>query len=357
MSAWLASPWRERLERGLEAMDGAFDAVANLLRVIFRGRFGPDERSYRGAAYAEILPKEVLLEELTLNAEDAAQAKRVVALDPDRYLALAPEAAAFDVAGPMDEEGAAADAGPERRYLLGVTRRDVLEGVRREAGGGLLAPVEAFAFHPRDYPDLALVFHDEAGDKQRRARRLLLLVGVIGVLWSGAAALGAWRDALTRGETRAEAEEAEAQRRIRLEERQLVVTRASLAKLEAGRAPPLASALDTLSIVGRRQPPDAELTGLEWTPKRLSLEGRSYSPASAELELRRGFQKDAVSFEAPPQGAQATGAQTQGAPASFKAAIDLSAGDGVGSTTTTQGASTNTQRAPRARPAAQPRRP
>ena len=303
------SRWREWLGRVLDVLDRVFDEVAALLRILFRGRFAPDEKSFRGDQFLELTAREVLVQRVEINAEDALQARRVIALEPERYLALVTADATYDVAGPL-EQGFGKPKDAARSFVVGVVRRTTLGAARKSAIPGFLSPIEGFTFRPPDYPGLVLFFHDPAGDRTRRLRRSLLAVAVVALAWSGFDAVRAWRANLEARGQKAQADEAAMQRRISLAEHGLVETRKAVAEVDTTTARPLGEVVDRLSVVGRRLPQDAELTDLTWTPLRLDLKGRSYSPAAAELELRRGFEGTRLSFNAPIDGKPAPFAAT-----------------------------------------------
>lgn len=310
--------WRKWLRTVLDVLDRVFDEVAALLRILFRGLFGPDEKSFRGDQFLELTAREVLVQRVEINAEDALQARKVIALEPERYLALVAADATYDVAGPL-AQGVGKPKGAARSYVVGVVRRTTLGAARKSAIPGFLSAVEGFTFRPSDYPGLVLLFHDPAGDRARRLRRSLLTVALASLAWSGFEAVVTWRANLEARGQKAQANEAATQRRISIAEHGLIETRRAVAQIDSTTARPLGEAVDRLSVVGRRLPQDAELTDLAWTPLRLDLKGRSYTPAGAELELRRGFEGAQLSFNAP----------TDGKPAPFAATVTWKPASGM----------------------------
>lgn len=293
------SRWRSALDRALTVLDRVFDGGADLMRVLLRGRFAPDGRSFRERRYLELAPTDVLVQPILLNAEDAAQAQRILALEPDRWLPLRGPEVVFDVAGPLGPAAPSAGSA-DRRFLLGLTRRDVLANARMTGPRRRVIPIEGFTHHPADHPAVALRFSDTAGDRSRRTRRLLLLAAAVAAAWSAQSAALAWREALGRAATEAEAEQLRAQRQIRLLQRRLAENRLDLAAVKAAPPQPVGKVLDTLATLGRALPPGSELTSLDWSPSALALKGRSYAPEGFELQLRRAFTRDGIEFEAGP---------------------------------------------------------
>jgi hypothetical protein len=285
---------RTWLSRALDGIDLIFDLIASLFRVLVRGAFRPDAKSFRGDRFEVLASKDVLVQTLELNAEDEGQARRVVTLDPERYLPLDCEVAAFDVAGPIEQDDAAQDS-VERTFLLGLARRETLDEIR-EASKRLLTVIEGFTFRPADFPDVILVFRDPAGDRQRRLRRALTAFAFIAFTWSAAEAFTAWRARLDRQVLAAESETLDVQRRTRLAEYRLTTARTAIASLDRIKAPSLGEVIEQIEVLARRQPQDAEVTALSWTVPAMALKGRAYSPVNAELELRRGYEAAVISF-------------------------------------------------------------
>ncbi|MBL8551358.1 MAG: hypothetical protein JNJ73_15340 [Hyphomonadaceae bacterium] len=289
---------RLALARALDAIDALFDAAAALWRVLVRGAFSPDAHDYRGARWARLSPDDVLVQTIAINAEDAAQARRIIRLDAARRLPLPESAALFDVAGPLPA-GDAPRLRAEQDFLLGVARCATLEDLRaRDAKQA--HRIEGFVYEPPEAPGAAFVFRDEAGDRRRRIRRGVLAVALAAFAWSGADAFDAWRTRLETAVARAESEQMHAQRAIRRDARRLADARAALRALAATQ--PVGRVGEQLAALARRLPAHTELRRVEWSARGLALAGASYAPRDMELELRRLFAGADIAFETTAHG-------------------------------------------------------
>lgn len=292
--------WRW-MSRGLDGLDAAFDAVGALLRVLVRGRFSPDARSYRAGRFLPLGERDVLVQRITLTAEDEREARKIVALEPARYLALDPLLIAFDVAGPIDEPQAGE---AQRAFLLGVMKSERMAELRKAAPRLLLGAIEGFAYAAPDAGGAGLLFTDAEGARLRRLRRLLFAVALAALTWSAWDAWRAWNARLEAQALTSEADELNVQGRIRLASRRLAGAKAAGQDFAANVAPPLLKAVERLETVAARLPIDAQADEVAWTPVRIDVKGRAWRPAAVELELRRGFEDAAIEFNGP-QGAPA----------------------------------------------------
>lgn len=285
------------LSRALDLLDALFDALAAILRVLFRGAFAPDAKSYRGPRFAPLGDDDVLVQEIALNAGDASQARKAIALDPERHLPLSLDAAVFDVVGPIDAP-AEVRARPERRYIVGLVRTEALTRLRTALPSGRRGAVEAFKHAPAAHPAQALVFRDAAGNKRRRTRRILLALALLAFVVTGAEALDAGRGALDSAVAAAESERVMAERRIRLAERRAASAREALAALQTPESPTLATLSARLSRLAAHQPPKTETLSVEIDGPRIRIAGRTHEPLEAELALRRAFEGETIVFTA-----------------------------------------------------------
>ena len=285
------------LSRALDAVDICFEALSALWRVVLRGAFAPDAKSYRSPRFGKLASGDVLAQEIALNANDQSEAKKAVGLDAERLLPLAPELIAYDVAGPLKDDGRPR-ARPERPFILGVVRRDALQDFRENLSAAQRGSVEAFVFVPPLHPDQALVFEDEAGKRRRRTRRATLALALFILTLTANDALRAATAMLERGTAAADAERLAVERRIRLADRRSREAEAARTALAQYGGPPLAEVSARLSRIALHQPEDAELSTVTFERRTLSLSGRSYTPDGAELALRRAFEGEEISFRA-----------------------------------------------------------
>ncbi|KAF0174199.1 MAG: hypothetical protein FD124_1420 [Alphaproteobacteria bacterium] len=297
------------------AIDGVFDALSAILRVVIRGRFQPDASSHRGARFLPLATRDVLLQTIMLNAADAGQARRAVALDPGRHLPLALDVALFDVVGPMDDEATVRDR-PERPFLLGVVRKEVLSRIRDELKSGRSTRVEAFVHAPSDHAHAALVFADDAGRRRRRMRRAALAIACAALAFSLWDAAGSAQSALDRAVATADADRLQGERRIRVAERRAQLAQQALDQLQTAPAPTLAVTSGRLARLAARLPLQSEFTEIALSGTDATLSGRTYDPAQLELELRRTFEGATIQFS--------SGQET---PAPFDARVSLASVD------------------------------
>jgi hypothetical protein len=283
------------LSRILNLIDALFDAAGAILRVLIRGQFRAGPGRYRGARFAQLSKDEVFAQEVALNAADEDQARRVIALDPERRLPLSPEAALFDIAGPLPEQDQIRGR-PERSFLLGVVRKEALVRVRANLPKHRATTLEGFAYAPPDHAGVVFFFRDAPADRRRRFRRGVLAVAISAFCFSAWEAHGAWREALDRTMLAADADRVQIERRVRLAERGEADAQAALAALATQPAPTMAEAAAQLSALAYRQPAQSEVHQLSLTPQGLSLQGRSFAPSETELELRRAFEGAIVIF-------------------------------------------------------------
>lgn len=297
----MSGPLKFALARALDAVDLCFDGVQALWRVIARGAFAPDSKSYRGAHFETLAEADVLVQSVEINAEDIDQARKIVALDPLRYLPLAMDAACFDMAGPVDAPGAMRTR-PERRYLAALARHETLAGRRLNKRGFWRTQTEAFSFASRDHAHVRFVFHDQIGRSLRRRRRALLAFAFAVFAWAGFDAASAWREQLDARVIEAEQERATIERAIRLAERAAAASASARAAVETNAGEELGVLDARLAQIALRLPPDSELTRIGWSQHRLTLQGRSFQPQGFELELRRAFETAAIGFSSGDQG-------------------------------------------------------
>jgi hypothetical protein len=285
------------LRRSVDAIDLIFDAGGSILRVLFRGAFAPDIKSYRGSRFATLGATDVLVQEIALNATDAQQARKAIGLDPDRHLPLSLDAALFDVVGPIDD-AASVRVRPERRYLVGLARTDVLQRLRTAMPARKRTVVEAFVHAPTAHPAQALVFREAVGVQRRRMRRTLLFVALLAFAATSAEALNAGRIRLDRVIAAADAERVAAERRVRLAERRLEAAQHSLNAVQAEDSPSLALVSARLGRLSAHQPLDTETLSVEARGAHMRLAGRTYDSLKAELALRRAFEGETLAFTA-----------------------------------------------------------
>jgi hypothetical protein len=296
--------------RILDVVDALFDASAALVRVALRGAFAPDAKAFRGPRFAALPASDVLIQEIALNAADASEAKKALALDLEQVLPLSPEAIAFDVVGPLVEDNGAR-ARPERRFILGAVRLEQLAARRRDAGGA----IEGFVFHPPALAGAALVFVDEASRKRRRLRRALLAAALAALLVSAGDAYNAVSHTLETAAANVDTERTRLERRIRLAERRLTIAETHAAAARQNQGAPIGQVGEQIAALARRQPLDAETTRLGFADGVFTWTGRGFDLPATELELRRGFETQGVSFVA----------QSGEAPQSFEASFRASA--------------------------------
>jgi hypothetical protein len=298
--------------RLLDGADLITDAFGSIFRVLLRGRFRPDARSYRGPQYCKLSPEQILVQELTLNAADEDQARRAIRIDPDRYLPLSTDIAYFDLIGPISGEKA---SGPkaEQRYALGLVRKDTLSNIRAQLPKAKASAIEGFAFIASDKANAAFMFRDAPAHASRRLRRAVLILALSVFAFSTQEAVRAWRTSLDEAVQSADAERLAVERRMRLAERRVHALQTSLSALSGSGLPSLAEISAELSLLAFHQNPDSELTTLSLSGNRLSFSGRSYNAALSELEWRRAFENAALTFSA----------DTNQSPASFDAEIGL----------------------------------
>ena len=288
---------RALFARLLDGVDALFDASAAILRVLLRGVFAPDARSYRGGRFAPVSADAILVQDIALNAGDITQARKAVALDPERHLPLSLDAAAFDIAGPVDA-AEKVRARPERRFVIGLVRAEALVSLRDALPKARRGAIEAFTHVPPDYPSQVLVFRDAQGDRRRRTRRVLLLTAIAALLFTGAEAVRAGHAAMERAIAQADAERVNAERRVRLAERRAAAAQAALLLLETEDLPTLAATSARLQRLALHQPPQTETLIVEGHGAALRLSGRTYAPLETELALRRAFESQTLAFSA-----------------------------------------------------------
>jgi hypothetical protein len=299
------------LNSALAFVDRLFDALSALMRVLLRGTFAPDARDYRGSRYAALSERDVLLQEVELNAGDAQEARKAIALDPEHVLPLATDVALYDVAGPVD--ASAPRSRPERSYLVGLTRAETLARLREELPLGRRGAVEGFVFFPPAPARTALAFVDETGAKRRRRRRAMVLMSAVAVFFAAEDTVRTADESMQAAVASSESERAQADRRIRVLERRATAAEAALAASNTGAALPLREALAAVDQVAVHQPGETETQRLAVGGGVLTWSGRAYSADSTELALRRAFEGDALIFSA----------QTGEAPAPFEARLNL----------------------------------
>jgi hypothetical protein len=285
------------LSRGLGVADIGFDAVNTFWRVVLRGAFAPDAKSYRSARFSPIAGSDLFMQEIALNAAEPDEAKKAVLLDAERLLPLAPDLVAFDVAGPLAEDDRPRTR-PERTFLLAVVRKEALQRARESLPALKRGGVEAFVHAPTSHPGFALVFNDDTGVRRRRTRRALLAVALLVFDVSAIDALRSYESFLERKVEAANSERLAVDRRVRMAERDKARAEAEGAALAQSAAPQLADVTDHLSRVARHQPPDSELQAVSLEGRTLSLRGRAYAPDTAELALRRAFEAEEMTFAA-----------------------------------------------------------
>ncbi|MES1198604.1 MAG: hypothetical protein ABUS48_01325 [Pseudomonadota bacterium] len=282
------------IARVLDAVDILFDAWVSVLRVLIRGKFQPDAKSFRGERFVHLDKGDLFVQEIALNAADPAQARRAITLDPERRLPLSLDAAVFDVAGPIDAEDKVR-ARPERSFLLGVARKDALVRLRETLGRRANA-VEAFVYAPADHLAHVLLFRDAQGDRRRRFRRGVQAIAFGCFAFFAWQADEAWRENLERNVAAADSDRVQVERRIRLAERRAHDAQIAVAAINAQKPLSLAEATERLSSLAYRQPATSELNAVTLGPDGLSLRGRAYAPDDTELELRRAFEGARVTF-------------------------------------------------------------
>jgi hypothetical protein len=285
------------LSRLLDAADISVEAASSLWRVAVRGAFMADARSYRGARFVQVAGKDFFAQEIALNAADRDEAKKAVLLDAERLLPLSPEGVIFDIAGPIDANGAMRSR-PERTFILGVIRKDTLERLRADLPVTRRGGVEAFVHVPTASPDMALLFEDGPGRRRRRLRRTSLVVAVLVLAVAASDVIRSGEALLERSVTNAEAERLAIDRRIRLAERHVETARAAQQTFAQSHAPKLGELSASLERIARHQPEDADLSGVSLAERTLRLDGRAHEPDRAELALRRAFEGAEVSFSA-----------------------------------------------------------
>ena len=300
----------------LTTLDALFEALTSILRVLFRGAFEPDARSFRGDRFALLSSSDVLIEEIALNAGDRAQARKAIALDPERFLPLGEDAALFDVAGPIDQDDIRAR--PERTFILGIVRKQSLERARDTLSSGRRNAVERFVFAPSLHSRSVLQFEDEQGAKRRKFRRAALLFAMAALAYAVVDAHDKWSAALDRSVAQAAAERLQAERRIRVAQRRVTETETALASLQRQSGEPIGEAAQGLSRVALHLSPESELMSLQANGSALTLSGRSFAPDRTELELRRAFEGARIDFTATPgpEPAQAFEARVEASGAS-----------------------------------------
>lgn len=283
--------------RLLDAGDVLMEAASALWRVSLRGAFAADAKSYRGVRFLPLSAKDVLVQEIALNAADHGEAKKAVLLDAERLLPLAPEALAFDIVGPIDQGGELRSR-PERTFLLGIIRKDALDRLRVEAPLLRRGAIEAFVHSPPSHPERALLFEDDAGRGRRRRRRGVLMIALVIFAVTANDALRAGGALFERTLAKADTERITVERRIRLAERQLELANARRQSLAANQAPRLAVLSSAIERLARHQPADAATSQLSLTERMLAFEGRAFEPDAAELAWRRAFETSELSFAA-----------------------------------------------------------
>lgn len=281
--------------RIFDAVDAIFEALGSIYRVILRGAFAPDPKTYRGSRYALLGANDVLVQEISLNASDQAEARKIITLDPEATLPLSQEIIAFDVVGPL-EKIARLRASPERSFLLGVARREGLARARSTLAAHRKGVVEAFTYSPNTHPEFVFVFGDDAGQKRRRLRRAVTAIAFLAFVVTGADALDAGRAALQRSTEAADAERLHADRRIRLAERRALAAEASLAS--TAQSPPLSirDAAQILTRVAQQQPAETETSAALLENGMISISGLTHDAEAAELQFRRAFERQSVLF-------------------------------------------------------------
>lgn len=298
------------LSRLLDAVDLGFEAVASVLRVARRGAFASDATSYRGGRFAQLAASDVLIQDVALNANDAGEAKRAIALDPAQVLPLDPESLVFDVAGPLPSEHTSAR--PERRFVLGVVRKESLAQARAALPFGRRGAIEAFTFLPSALPKAALVFEDPTGRARRRTRRAATAAALAILLYAGNQMLISADAALDRLTANTETQRAFVNRRIRAAERQVRDAEATDATAQTTPHLTLAEAAHRLALLSRALPGDSKIDQVSFEGAALSLTGAAHDGDETELALRRSFEGEQISFN---------GQQGDAAPAPFEARL------------------------------------
>lgn len=280
--------------RVLDVLDASFDAVASLSRVALRGAFAPDAKGYRSRRFVVLDPTQVLIQEIALNAGDASEARKAVALDPERVLPLDATEIVFDVAGPIGDLTRTRTR-PEHSFLLGIARKEALAQARETSGRK--GAIEAFLFMPPQYSELALKFGDEIGAKRRRFRRAVSAVALILFTAVFTDTSHTFDATLERRMAQVDAERIALQHRIRVAERRVEQAETAKTALLQSRGPALTEVTARLGRLSAQLPPDAELSTVTIEPRDIILTGRSYAPEAAELALRRAFEGATITFE------------------------------------------------------------
>jgi hypothetical protein len=308
------------LGRLLDGVDIAFEAISAIVRVLVRGAFAPDARSRRGPRFAALDAKDVLVQEIELNAADADQARKAVLVDPERRLPISLDSARFDIAGPLDD-GSRPRPRPERNFLLAMARNDALARHRENMPKARAGQVEAFVFSPLDHSHIAFAFTDAPGARRRRFRRGVTALAFVVLVATAYDFSRAWSGAIETALAQTESERVQAERRLRLAERNLERAREAQLTLSEAPATPIAAVQDQLSLLAFRLPPDSELSELDLRDGALNLQGSSAAPELLELELRRTFEGQTIQFSSATEAERAT----------FEASIRVSSrSDGIG---------------------------
>ncbi|GAM96828.1 hypothetical protein U91I_00449 [alpha proteobacterium U9-1i] len=286
--------------RALDALDIAFEAIGALWRLSTRGVFTPDMKAYRRRQFYPLLSKDILVQEIALNAANAGEAKNALQLDPERFLPMDPGSASFAVAGPIDSP-LIRRTQPERTFVLGIVRNETLTRIRAELPTLRRGATEGFVFAPAGRSDAPLVFEDRPGKRRRRVRRLALTLALVvfGIcahdLFSSAEAR------FDRLVAQAGEERVVIERRIRQAELHLEQATASQNRTRPGRT--LSSIQQDLDKIALHQHPRSELTRVHFDGAALEVSGMSYELDATELSLRRAFEGQSISFVADRAGA------------------------------------------------------
>lgn len=281
--------------RLIDAIDITFDAVASLWRVVLRGAFSPDAKSYRNPRFEPLSSNDAHLQEVFLNAQNETEAKQAICLDAERLLPLALSDIAFDVIGPLTDSELPRGR-PERRFLVALVRTHALQQRRSALPPNRRGAVEAFTLTPHQQPQSAFVFADAPGAQRRRLRRAALAIALLALAYASAEMTRASLDALQRANIAAQAERLGLERRIRLAERRLAQAETARAALTANTGARFAPIAEHMALIARHLPGDSELTSVAWRQPVLTLNGQSYAPDTTELALRRAIERATIQF-------------------------------------------------------------
>lgn len=291
--------WGTALDASGRVLDAAFDALGMICNAIFFGRW---EEPKPSGTRAELASRDLLVHEVDLPAATAAEARRMIGLDPEFHLPFAGDQIVFDVIGPLDRpDDIRADR--SRAFAVGIAKRDVI-AARREELGNSGATVERFtAVNPNGNGAFVLV--DDAGERRRRQRRFATALAFAMLAASATWSYSAVTTALDEAEAQSAQRRIVAERRVRLLLRELAQTRELEARLAAA-GPRLDAVSEDLAKIAATLPQTAELTQVKVEPTGTMLEGRAANADQVELALRRAFDGRSISQEVRSEGEEVT---------------------------------------------------